>query len=104
MKCRNQLVKGVLLWRYSILGRGDRKEGNQFIPETHLEQWTKMEPKGLISAYLQLSKSKLTMLVTSTAVAGVLMAPVSISAVPLAACAAGLNLEQYNFIFVFTSV
>ncbi|RCN34778.1 protoheme IX farnesyltransferase [Ancylostoma caninum] len=62
------------------------------VPETHLEQWTKMEPKGLISAYLQLSKSKLTMLVTSTAVAGVLMAPVCISAVPLAACAAGTAL------------
>ncbi|RCN41887.1 protoheme IX farnesyltransferase [Ancylostoma caninum] len=72
--------------------RPKKKEINLVVPETHLEQWTKMEPKGLISAYLQLSKSKLTMLVTSTAVAGVLMAPVSISAVPLAACAAGTAL------------
>ncbi|EPB75485.1 protoheme IX farnesyltransferase [Ancylostoma ceylanicum] len=72
--------------------RPKKKEINLVVPETHLEQWTKMEPRGLISAYLQLSKSKLTMLVTSTAVAGVLMAPVSISAVPLAACAAGTAL------------
>uniref|UniRef100_A0A0K0DMR5 Heme O synthase n=1 Tax=Angiostrongylus cantonensis TaxID=6313 RepID=A0A0K0DMR5_ANGCA len=31
-----------------------------------LDFWTKMEPKGLLSAYLQLSKSKLTILITST--------------------------------------
>lgn len=51
-----------------------------------------MEPRGLASAYLQLSKSKLTMLITSTAVAGFLMAPVTVSLVPLVACAAGTTL------------
>ncbi|KAK6061996.1 hypothetical protein COOONC_00333 [Cooperia oncophora] len=66
-----------------------RKKINLIVPETRLELWTKMEPKGLLSAYLQLSKSKLTMLITSTAVAGFLMAPVTISVVPLVACAAG---------------
>ncbi|KAK6732048.1 hypothetical protein RB195_016427 [Necator americanus] len=69
-----------------------KKEINLVVPETQLELWTKMEPRGLISAYLQLSKSKLTMLITSTAVAGFLMASVSISVLPLAACATGTAL------------
>ncbi|KAJ1369921.1 hypothetical protein KIN20_031527 [Parelaphostrongylus tenuis] len=62
------------------------------IPESSLILWTKMEPKGLLSAYLQLSKSRLTMLITSTAVAGFLLAPGDVSAVPLAACALGTAL------------
>ncbi|KAE9420089.1 hypothetical protein Angca_006747, partial [Angiostrongylus cantonensis] len=62
------------------------------VPESSLDFWTKMEPKGLLSAYLQLSKSKLTILITSTAVAGFLMAPESVSAIPLAACIAGTAL------------
>ena len=36
------------------------------VEDTHLAQWSKMEPNGLIMAYLQLSKSKLTMLITTT--------------------------------------
>lgn len=68
-----------------------KKEINLYVPESRLDLWTKMEPRGLASAYLQLSKSKLTMLITSTAVAGFLMAPVTVSLVPLVACAAGCS-------------
>ncbi|XGW11752.1 hypothetical protein V3C99_012881, partial [Haemonchus contortus] len=69
-----------------------KKRINLVVPETELQLWTKMEPRGLLSAYLQLSKSKLTMLITSTAVAGFLLAPVSISVVPFVACTAGTAL------------
>ncbi|KAK5975123.1 hypothetical protein GCK32_020025, partial [Trichostrongylus colubriformis] len=64
-----------------------KKRIDLVVPETRLGLWTKMEPKGLLSAYLQLSKSKLTMLITSTAVAGFVLAPAAISIIPLAACA-----------------
>ncbi|CAI4224152.1 unnamed protein product [Auanema sp. JU1783] len=69
-----------------------KKEVNLIVGDSHLREWTKMEPKGLISAYLQLSKSKLTMLITSTALAGCFMTPVSISMTSLAACTAGTAL------------
>ncbi|VDM67246.1 unnamed protein product, partial [Strongylus vulgaris] len=72
--------------------RPKKKQINLIVPQTSLELWTKMESRGLLSAYLQLSKSKLTMLITSTAVAGFLMAPVSVSALPLLACATGTAL------------
>ncbi|KJH41816.1 protoheme IX farnesyltransferase [Dictyocaulus viviparus] len=68
------------------------EEVNLLIPKTPLALWTKMESKGLLSAYLQLSKYKLTMLITSTAIVGFLMAPGSISLMQLAGCAVGTAL------------
>ncbi|CAJ0957551.1 unnamed protein product, partial [Mesorhabditis belari] len=65
-----------------------------FLPETevNLSAWHKMEPRGLISSYLQLSKSKLTMLITSTAAAGYLVGTGPISVPALLACSAGTAL------------
>lgn len=68
------------------------KKFNLLIPESSLNLWTKMEPRGLLSAYLHLSKSKLTMLITSTAVAGFFMSPGSVSSIPFVACALGTAL------------
>ncbi|CAJ0581613.1 unnamed protein product, partial [Mesorhabditis spiculigera] len=67
---------------------------NLFIPESevNLSAWHKMEPRGLLSAYLQLSKSKLTLLITSTAAAGYLVGTSPIEASTLIACAAGTAL------------
>ncbi|CAD6190254.1 unnamed protein product [Caenorhabditis auriculariae] len=69
-----------------------KKDIDIVVADSHLSQWTKMESKNIIKDYLQLSKSKLTLLITSTAAAGVMMAPVPLSFSALAACSAGTAL------------
>ncbi|GMT16901.1 hypothetical protein PFISCL1PPCAC_8198, partial [Pristionchus fissidentatus] len=69
--------------------RAPRKELGIIVTDDNLQQWVKMEPRGLASSYLQLSKSKLTMFITTTAVAGYMMGPGSIDYFALAACTGG---------------
>lgn len=69
-----------------------RKQVNIIVNDSHLAEWTKMEPRGLVSAYLQLSKSKLTMLITSTAAAGYMMSPLAFSFPSFASCVVGTAL------------
>ncbi|PAV59927.1 hypothetical protein WR25_17387 [Diploscapter pachys] len=77
----------------TVVNRRPRKKTTNIIVEdTHLAQWSKMEPNGLITAYLQLSKSKLTMLITTTAIAGCFMSPISPALMTAVGCAAGTTL------------
>ncbi|MFH4981432.1 hypothetical protein AB6A40_008141 [Gnathostoma spinigerum] len=56
------------------------------------DQWYVMKPRGLLESYLQLSKSRLTLLIASTAVGGYVLSPLPISISSLFACAAGTAL------------
>ncbi|CAD5226467.1 unnamed protein product [Bursaphelenchus xylophilus] len=55
-------------------------------------EWSQMAPRGLIGAYLQLSKHRLTMLITTSAMSGVVMAPVPLDWRTLGYCALGTTL------------
>ncbi|VDM95845.1 unnamed protein product [Thelazia callipaeda] len=54
--------------------------------------WYLMENSGLFKSYLQLSKARLTAMVTVTAITGFIMAPVDFSLTSLLACSSGTAL------------
>ena len=60
--------------------------------KTAADEWRTMGPDGRLSAYLQLSKHRLTLLIASTAVGGFMMSPAPFSLSTLAACTAGTAL------------
>ncbi|KAI6191301.1 Heme O synthase [Aphelenchoides bicaudatus] len=62
------------------------------VSKTTVDDWQMMGPCGRIGAYLQLSKHRLTMLVTMTAMSGALMVPVELNASTILACAVGTTL------------
>jgi len=59
---------------------------------TAADEWRTMGPNGRMQAYLQLSKHRLTLLITSTAVGGFMMSPAPFSLSTLVACTAGTAL------------
>ncbi|KAE9553509.1 hypothetical protein FO519_003258 [Halicephalobus sp. NKZ332] len=59
---------------------------------TAADEWRTMGPDGRLKAYLQLSKHRLTLLITSTAVGGFMMSSAPFSLSTLAACTAGTAL------------
>uniref|UniRef100_A0A915PTU1 Protoheme IX farnesyltransferase, mitochondrial n=1 Tax=Setaria digitata TaxID=48799 RepID=A0A915PTU1_9BILA len=54
--------------------------------------WYIIQQNNLLKSYLQLSKARLTAMVTTTAVSGFVIAPVNLSLSPLAACTLGTAL------------
>ncbi|CAD5219460.1 unnamed protein product [Bursaphelenchus okinawaensis] len=55
-------------------------------------EWSPMESRSIVADYLQLSKHRLTMLITTTAMGGVFMAPVPLNWSTLGYCALGTTL------------
>ncbi|KAK0399876.1 hypothetical protein QR680_003254 [Steinernema hermaphroditum] len=68
------------------------KKINLVVERMNIDEWAHMKPSGLVKDYLQLSKSRLTMLITTTAVGGYMMAPGAFSLSTFAACAVGTAL------------
>ncbi|EFO21312.2 protoheme IX farnesyltransferase [Loa loa] len=62
------------------------------IRPTPEDGWYVIQQNGLLKSYLQLSKARLTAMVTTTTVSGFIMAPVDLSLGPLAACTVGTAL------------
>ncbi|KAI6205768.1 hypothetical protein M3Y94_00829800 [Aphelenchoides besseyi] len=62
---------------------------NLMIPRTSADDWQKMESKGIRNAYMQLAKHRLTMLVTTTALSGSIMAVAPFNFYAIAGCAVG---------------
>ncbi|CAI2346933.1 unnamed protein product [Caenorhabditis sp. 36 PRJEB53466] len=73
----------------NLSGKRLKKDVDIIVTDQYLQQWYKMETKSLAADYLALCKSKLSLFVASTAACGVLMAPVPVAVVPLAACTFG---------------
>ncbi|TKR93536.1 hypothetical protein L596_007969 [Steinernema carpocapsae] len=65
---------------------------NIVVNRMNIDDWGHMKSSGLINDYLQLSKSRLTMLITTTAVGGYMMAPGEFVLSTFAACAVGTAL------------
>ncbi|VIO87239.1 Uncharacterized protein BM_BM6580 [Brugia malayi] len=62
------------------------------IRPTPEDGWYVIQQNGLLKSYLQLSKARLTAMVTTTTVSGFIMAPVDLSLSPLMACTIGTAL------------
>ncbi|KHN88748.1 Protoheme IX farnesyltransferase, mitochondrial [Toxocara canis] len=65
---------------------------NLILTDAPIDQWRRMKSNHLIADYFQLSKARLTALITSTAIGGYMMTPETICLASFLACASGTAL------------